>query len=312
MTQYNKLVQFKQTYGDCLVPRGYKKDKSLSFWVKNQRKRLGNDIIRQDRKDLLDQLGFVWRTERHDRRWNETFEKLNAYKQNHGNCSVRRWNETFEKLKAYKQNHGNCSVPQRFQDDPQLGSWVGAQRKSYKNETLWADRKGQLESIGFEWRLKAPTPTAKFKKTSIELQENRVMASSKEKHHQEQQTAEWDVDKPKERQCLSSPAQEALLSPAKAFPLRNIAAGIGEYSVIFESAGVSPLGLGLESIIMGNGCRVVSIQDGGQAWQSGDIQVGDVVSKINGQTLRHFRYDAITYLLHRELRQEVTFCRANS
>jgi hypothetical protein len=94
------------------------------------------------------------------------------------------------------------------------------------------------------------------------------------------------------------------------FPLDDISAGM-EYDVIFEPAGASPLGLGLEPIIMGNGCRVVSIQHVGQSWESGNIQVGDVVSKINGQLLRHFCYEAITYLLHLELRQEVTFCRAN-
>jgi hypothetical protein len=91
--------------------------------------------------------------------------------------------------------------------------------------------------------------------------------------------------------------------PAVTFPL-YLSSGI-EYAVTFELG--SPLGLELEPIIMGNGCRVVSIQHGSQAWQSGKIQSGDMVLKLNGQPLSDFCYEAITFLLHRQLQQEVTF-----
>ena len=33
-----------------------------------------------------------------------------------------RWNETFTKLEAYKEEHGHCNVPY---NDPSLGYWVG-------------------------------------------------------------------------------------------------------------------------------------------------------------------------------------------
>jgi hypothetical protein len=33
------------------------------------------------------------------------------------------WNERFEELKAYKEQHGNCDVPGRCKEHPQLGRW---------------------------------------------------------------------------------------------------------------------------------------------------------------------------------------------
>lgn len=37
---YQRLVQFKQEHGDCLVPRKYERDPKLSTWVETQRVRL--------------------------------------------------------------------------------------------------------------------------------------------------------------------------------------------------------------------------------------------------------------------------------
>lgn len=33
------------------------------------------------------------------------------------------WNERFDELKAYKEQHGNCNVPGRCKTHPQLGRW---------------------------------------------------------------------------------------------------------------------------------------------------------------------------------------------
>lgn len=35
----------------------------------------------------------------------------------------RKWEEMFARLVAYKEKHGDCLVPNRYADDPQLGSW---------------------------------------------------------------------------------------------------------------------------------------------------------------------------------------------
>jgi len=34
-----------------------------------------------------------------------------------------KWSELFARLKAFKEEHGHCLVPNRYPEDPQLGSW---------------------------------------------------------------------------------------------------------------------------------------------------------------------------------------------
>jgi len=66
----------------------------------------------------------------------------------------------FEKLECYKEVHGDCLVPRKYEADPKLGRWVSSQRK---NKKLRVDHRARLDSIGFDW---APgeTVTAKEKR----------------------------------------------------------------------------------------------------------------------------------------------------
>jgi hypothetical protein len=60
--QYEKLVEFKRKTGHCKVPQTkHKDDKPLGGWVMNQRARHANNKMLPDRKELLDELDFVWR-----------------------------------------------------------------------------------------------------------------------------------------------------------------------------------------------------------------------------------------------------------
>lgn len=76
--RYNELVEYKRLNGDCLVPQTYKPNKKLGYWVMQQRRqyRLQSDGKRSSldgrvgakRKQLLDEIGFVWRATRTARR----------------------------------------------------------------------------------------------------------------------------------------------------------------------------------------------------------------------------------------------------
>ena len=57
---FRRLVQFRWDEGHCVVPRRYSKDKSLGNWVNKQRYLKNKNILRNDRKKLLDKIGFVW------------------------------------------------------------------------------------------------------------------------------------------------------------------------------------------------------------------------------------------------------------
>jgi hypothetical protein len=246
-------------------------------------------MIRPDRKVLLDQLGLAGKGSR--------------------------WEAVFEQLEQFKQKHGHMNIPVNSDNASNVGlaAWVKAQQKEQRAGLLKSGRLKRLIDIGLFAIDQVQNKTTGEQdevcetkdKDSAELKEYRVIASE-EQHQEEHQVVESAAPK---KQCLSSP-QEAL-PPALTFPLNVTVSSTGgiEYSVTFDPESPFPLGLELQPILMANGCRVVSIQYGSQAWESGKIQLGDVVSKLNGRPLGDFCYEAISYLLHRQLQQEVTFFR---
>jgi hypothetical protein len=123
--QYDKLVEFKRNNGNCLVPRGYREDKSLGRWVDKQRQFL------VDRKELLNELGFVWRVH---------------------TSAPSSWNQQYEKLVAFKRKNSHCIVPRSYQEDVSLGMWVSNQRHFHVKNKLRLHRKKLLDEIGFAWK----------------------------------------------------------------------------------------------------------------------------------------------------------------
>ncbi|CAJ1966826.1 unnamed protein product [Cylindrotheca closterium] len=63
-------------------------------------------------------------------------------------ATQRQWDDWFDQLLAFKDEHGHCLVPQSF---PRFGMWVNTQRGLYRKGILSDDRKRQLEAIGFVW-----------------------------------------------------------------------------------------------------------------------------------------------------------------
>ena len=61
--QYTKLVEFKRKNGHCKVPQEYEQDKSFGRWVSRQRSFHNQNNIRLDRKELLDEIEFVWKAD---------------------------------------------------------------------------------------------------------------------------------------------------------------------------------------------------------------------------------------------------------
>ena len=56
------------------------------------------------------------------------------------------WNDMYQQLKEFKEEHGHCMVPKRNKKDPRLaklGVWVGKQRERYKN--MLAGKTGEAE-----------------------------------------------------------------------------------------------------------------------------------------------------------------------
>jgi hypothetical protein len=82
----------------------------------------------EDRRAALDAIGFNW-------------DPLSTV-----------WNEMFQRLVKYKEEHGDCNVPRGWKKDPSLGSWVGTQRAVYAE--LTSERRERLDALSFDWDVK--------------------------------------------------------------------------------------------------------------------------------------------------------------
>jgi len=155
---YEELKKYKQANGDCLVTRTYAANPKLGTWVKNQRR--GYQLymkakeaaiptnscmgMTEERISLLNGLGFSWTAK----------------------VSPVPWNQRYEELKEYKEEHGDCLVPQMYATNKQLGRWVAKQRTGYQQymkakeagelattacHGMTKERITLLEEIGFCW-----------------------------------------------------------------------------------------------------------------------------------------------------------------
>ena len=130
---FQRLVTYKQWHGDCNVPQSYPQDKSLGGWVKEQRKLLQNAPLENEQRQQLESLGFTWLEEK------------------------TKWDDMFQRLLAYKQQHGDCNTPKHYSPDTALGIWVSNQRVCFKHVPMDNEQRQQLERIGFIWNLEETT-----------------------------------------------------------------------------------------------------------------------------------------------------------
>jgi ABC-type sulfate transport system substrate-binding protein len=135
---YDKLLEFHAEHGHSIVPRGYS-DCKLYVWTATQRVLYREERIQENRKQSLEDLGFVWKDDPYD-------AESSLYQ--------RHWDEMFERLVRFKESHGRTQV--KVLQDRELGHWVQAQRHLYKNllnridgPRLTSERKKRLDSIEF-------------------------------------------------------------------------------------------------------------------------------------------------------------------
>jgi hypothetical protein len=124
---YYQLVQYKEEFGDTLVPHQYEKNPSLGLWVGRQRNEYKADNLSVERIQKLNAIGFVW------------------------DSPGAQWQEYYFQLVQYQEEFGNALVPHRYEKNPSLGPWVGTQRKMYKAENLSGERIQKLNDVGFVW-----------------------------------------------------------------------------------------------------------------------------------------------------------------
>ena len=125
--RYQELMAYKDEHGDTLVPQNHPANPQLGTWVSQQRRNIKNNKLTPERIYKLDEIGFVW----------EPFEDS--------------WNEMFQQIVDYKDEHGDTLVPNSYAENRQLGIWVDTQRQKRKNNKMAPERVDKLNEIGFVW-----------------------------------------------------------------------------------------------------------------------------------------------------------------
>ena len=67
-------------------------------------------------------------------------QKSESKLQSNRGVQDRTWDERYQSLLEFKQQHGHCLVPQNYPPDPKLGLWVMAQRGYFTKTTGLNDR----------------------------------------------------------------------------------------------------------------------------------------------------------------------------
>jgi len=124
-TMYLRLADFQKRHGNCDISKEF--DKELYTWVRTQRPNLKNGKLSEEKIVRLKAIGFS------------------------SDVLVDKWNHMFSELEKYYKKYGNSKVPKTYADQNELGKWVLAQRRQFKEEKLSDERIKRLNTLDFVW-----------------------------------------------------------------------------------------------------------------------------------------------------------------
>lgn len=157
--RFAQLQAFHQEHGHSRVKRT---DSAFGEWVQKQRKLLRSGKLSQERLQLLQSIGFEERIVPTNKTWEESFELLLEFRQEHGHTNVPKPNKSMSG------------------DEHSLSVWADRQRMYYhtcflekKVSCLTKKRVKQLESIGFDWGTHRVSQTQAWSRRFNELQHYR-------------------------------------------------------------------------------------------------------------------------------------------
>lgn len=141
-----KLERFLKQGNPCSITKIQEYDKTVGIWAANQRKRNHKNMLRADRKQRLQAIGFDFGGTGKSR------------PQTLGSAQRERWEQMYQRLLEFKEEHGHVVVPHGYKKDHALALWVSTQRREY-NKKSWCgedrsireDRRERLDALGFVW-----------------------------------------------------------------------------------------------------------------------------------------------------------------
>jgi hypothetical protein len=137
LKMYNKLKKYHEKHGHSKVPQRVNAEPDqivLSAWVSGQR--VHRNRMPQSRKDLLDELDFLWIADN--------------------------WDARYKQLLKFRQEHGHCNVPDVAGNRSNLGVWCRKQLDIMRQNKLPPERRGRMEEIGFHFRLQSEKKERKW------------------------------------------------------------------------------------------------------------------------------------------------------
>lgn len=113
--------EYFNEHGNIDVPSTYEPEDEDGVWLYDflKRCRLKQDHLYERQRMMLDSIGMDWTV-------------------------IDPWEEKFQMLVQYKNEHGHCDVPG---DEGELGYWVARLRERVPE----GERKDRLDALGFEW-----------------------------------------------------------------------------------------------------------------------------------------------------------------
>ena len=135
--RFQELENFREHYGHCNVPTQWNENPKLGTWVAMQRQAMKQGQLKEDRIQMLNDLGFVWELRRGSRV---------------GVRSPKRdWSEMFARLRAFHDRFETADVPYAWNENPALGRWAQRQRGARAKDQLSQDQIERLDGLQFEW-----------------------------------------------------------------------------------------------------------------------------------------------------------------
>jgi len=125
------LEGYRQQHGHTEVPPTFREVRGLANWVVTQRMAKKQGVLRLDRRERLEAMGFAWQGMRR--------------------ADSERWERRFAQLLEFRERFGHCHVPNQWNEDIAFGHWVHAQRAFKSRGNLSSERIQRLEAIGFAW-----------------------------------------------------------------------------------------------------------------------------------------------------------------
>ncbi len=130
-TMFTKLLAYREQHGHCQVPHSKKGDALLGKWVQRQRYHHRKNTLLPERRQRLEQIGFVW-----------TSDKL---------YFADGWEGRFAEVVAFQQKHGHLRITKANEPTAGLSHWRDNQRIRLRNGAMKPEQKAKLDAIGFEW-----------------------------------------------------------------------------------------------------------------------------------------------------------------